>query len=94
MIKLMRRAKISSDMLYMAGAASIAASVAAWALSLSTGRTGLGRADRWGIFVGEWAPTFFALGVAMRIEEECGEEQEAEKVERLRHRAEDTMPVG
>ncbi|WP_398864471.1 hypothetical protein [Streptomyces pakalii] len=24
-----------------------------------------GRDDRWGIFVGEWAPTFFALGLAL-----------------------------
>ncbi|WP_199810092.1 hypothetical protein [Streptomyces vinaceus] len=26
---------------------------------------GTARADRWGIFVGEWAPTFFALGLAL-----------------------------
>lgn len=94
MIKLMRRAGITSDMLYMAGVASIGASVATWALSLSTERAGIGRADRWGIFVGEWAPTLFALGVAMRVEEEWGEEQPHEKVERLKHRAKETMPVG
>ncbi len=94
MIKLMRRAGISSDMLYMAGIASIAASMATWAISLGTERAGISRADRWGIFVGEWAPTFFALGVAMRIEEEWGEERPHEKVERLKHRAKETMPVG
>ena len=27
------------------------------------------QADRWGIFVGHWAPTFFALGVALQLEE-------------------------
>ena len=28
------------------------------------------QSDRWGIFIGHWAPTFFALGVALRLEEE------------------------
>ena len=27
------------------------------------------QSDRWGIFVGHWAPTFFALGVALKLEE-------------------------
>lgn len=94
MIKLMRRAGISSDMLYIAGFASIAASMATWAVSLGTGRSGISRADRWGIFVGEWAPTFFALGVAMRAEEQWGEEQPHEKIEKMKHRARETMPVG
>lgn len=94
MIKLMRRAGISSDMLYTAGIASIGASMASWMLSLKTEQAGLGRADRWGIFVGEWAPTFFALGVAMRIEEEWGEERPHEKVEKMKHRAKEAMPVG
>ncbi|MEU3396626.1 hypothetical protein [Streptomyces filamentosus] len=31
----------------------------------SGGRENLERADRWGIFVGEWVPTFFALGLAL-----------------------------
>lgn len=93
MIKLMRRAGISSDMLYMAGMASIAASMASWAVSLCTERADISRADRWGIFVGEWAPTFFALGVAMRIEEEWGEERPHEKAEKMKHRAREAMPV-
>ena len=29
-------------------------------------------ADRWGLFVGEWAPTFFAIGIALRLEEQGG----------------------
>lgn len=94
MIKLMRRAGISSDMLYMAGIGSIAASIVSWALSMTAEQAGMGRADRWGIFVGEWAPTFFALGVAMRIEEEWGEERPHEKVEKMKHRAKEAMPVG
>ena len=37
----------------------------------SRGKTGdsKAQADRWGIFVGHWAPTFFALGVALKLQE-------------------------
>ena len=28
------------------------------------------QSDRWGIFIGHWAPTFFALGIALKHEEE------------------------
>lgn len=94
MIKVMRRAGIGSEMLYIAGMASIAASMAAWAVSLGTERRGIGRAGHWSLFIGEWAPAFFALGVAMRIEEELGEEVPHEKVEKMKRRARDAMPVG
>lgn len=94
MIKLMRRAGIGSDMLYMAGIASIAASMTAWAVSLGTEPRRTGRAGHWGLFIGEWAPAFFALGVAMRIEEEWGEEAPHEKVGKMKRRARETMPVG
>ena len=30
------------------------------------------QADRWGLFVGEWAPTFFAIGISLRLEEQGG----------------------
>ena len=30
------------------------------------------QADRWGLFVGEWAPTFFAIGIALGLEEQGG----------------------
>ncbi|WP_326824707.1 hypothetical protein OHA77_30550 [Streptosporangium sp. NBC_01639] len=53
----------------MAGLVSIGMSVAAWLGSESLEHAGRDRADRWGIFIGEWAPTFFAIGVALRIEE-------------------------
>jgi hypothetical protein len=46
--------------------ASIGLTVVAWAGSLKMEPgTGLARADRWGLFVGEWAPTFFGLGLAL-----------------------------
>jgi hypothetical protein len=65
-IKKMHDAGIRSEHAYMAGIASIGLSVLTWAASLK-GEPGQGiaRADRWGIFVGEWAPTFFGLGLAL-----------------------------
>ena len=30
------------------------------------------QADRWGLFVGEWAPISFAIGSALRLEEQGG----------------------
>ncbi|MET7462479.1 hypothetical protein [Nonomuraea sp. NPDC005501] len=69
MIKMLHKMGIRSHHAYMAGALSIGLSFATWALSTKAEPAGLDRADRWGIFVGEWAPTFFALGVALRLEE-------------------------
>ena len=54
---------------YIGGFASIGLSVAAWALSRRT-NSDRAQADRWGIFIGHWAPTFFALGVALKQEEQ------------------------
>lgn len=28
------------------------------------------QADRWGLFVGEWAPISFAIGIALGLEEQ------------------------
>jgi hypothetical protein len=94
MIKIMRKAGITSSMLYTAGLASIGLSVASWFTSRNLESKGIARADRWGIFVGQWAPTFFALGNAMRLEEEMGDAQPNEKVEKMKARAKEKMPVG
>jgi hypothetical protein len=65
-IKSMHKMGIRSEHAYLAAMASIGLSVAAWATSLKAEPgVGLDRADRWGIFVGEWAPTFFGLGLAL-----------------------------
>lgn len=65
-IKKMHQMGIRSEHAYMAAMASIGLTVAAWSgsLKLEPG-AGLARADRWGLFVGEWAPTFFGLGLAL-----------------------------
>ncbi|MEV5434970.1 hypothetical protein AB0K80_02880 [Streptomyces sp. NPDC052682] len=65
-IKKMHEMGVRSEHAYMAAFASIGLTVAAWMTSLKAEPgTGLARADRWGIFVGEWAPTFFGLGIAL-----------------------------
>lgn len=65
-IKALHDLGIRSEHAYMAAIGSIGLSVASWFTSLNAEPgTGLARADRWGIFVGEWAPTFFGLGLAL-----------------------------
>ncbi|MEV0310545.1 hypothetical protein AB0M50_49520 [Nonomuraea fuscirosea] len=78
MIKKLHQMGVRSGHMYTAGLASIALSFGTWFMSKNTERAGLDRADRWGIFIGEWAPTFFALGVALRIEETHRDMQEGE----------------
>jgi hypothetical protein len=68
-IKKMQEMGITSSIAYAAGIASIAMSVASWAVSKKAERAGLDRADRWGIYVGLWAPTFFGIGNALKLEE-------------------------
>jgi hypothetical protein len=65
-VKKMHDMGVKSEHAYLAAFASIGLTVASWAgsLKLEPG-TGLARADRWGLFVGEWAPTFFGLGLAL-----------------------------
>ncbi|MEU5257096.1 hypothetical protein ACF1AO_33745 [Streptomyces longwoodensis] len=62
-VKRLHDAGVTSEHAYLAATASIGLSLVSW---LTSSRTeNLERADRWGIFVGEWAPTFFALGLAL-----------------------------
>ena len=81
MIKMLHKMGIKSSHMYAAGAASIGASIASWMMSRNYEKAGLDRADRWGIFVGQWAPTLIALGVALRIEETHMDVEEEAKVE-------------
>ncbi|MFG3345678.1 hypothetical protein ACGF1Z_11525 [Streptomyces sp. NPDC048018] len=62
-IKKLHEAGLRSEHAYMAALGSIGLSLASWLAS--NRREDLERADRWGIFVGEWAPTFFGLGLAL-----------------------------
>ncbi|MEE1820096.1 hypothetical protein PUR59_34425 [Streptomyces sp. SP18ES09] len=62
-IKKLHEAGLRSEHAYLAALGSIGLSLSSWLAS--SRRESLERADRWGIFVGEWAPTFFALGLAL-----------------------------
>ena len=70
MIERLHQAGLRSDYAYVAGFASIGLSFVAWTLSARVEDAGTDRADRWGIFVGHWAPTFFGLGNALRSYEQ------------------------
>jgi hypothetical protein len=94
MIRTMHKMGVSSSILFAAGFASIAASLASWVMSRQFESAGVDRADRWGIFIGEWAPTFFALGTAMRIEEHMAEGGPGEQMEDMRARTTGAVPVG
>ncbi|MBV9206933.1 MAG: hypothetical protein JO037_16420 [Actinobacteria bacterium] len=66
MIENLHEAGLRSEHAYAAGFASIALAALAWAASLAAEKAGTDRADRWGIFIGHWAPTLFGLGNALR----------------------------
>ncbi|WP_246074463.1 hypothetical protein [Nonomuraea terrae] len=74
MIRTLHKMGIRAEHAYAAGIASIGFTVASWVASYFAENTA--RADRWGIFVGEWAPTFFVLGLALRMEETHEPQQE------------------
>ena len=65
-VKMLHDKGLRSEHMYMAAFGSIGLAVASWvgSLKLEPG-VNIDRADRWGIFVGEWAPTFFGLGLAL-----------------------------
>ncbi|MER7760717.1 hypothetical protein [Streptomyces sp. NPDC097619] len=69
-VKALHDAGLRSEHAYLAAVGSIGLSLASWLAS--NRREDLERADRWGIFVGEWAPTFFALGLALANYERDG----------------------
>ncbi|MFD5816714.1 hypothetical protein ACFV06_34825 [Streptomyces sp. NPDC059618] len=62
-VKKLHDAGVQSEHAYAAAFGSIGLSLVSWLASNK--QENLERADRWGIFVGEWAPTFFALGLAL-----------------------------
>ena len=63
-------AGLRSEYAYAAGFASIGLSYVSYFLSRNKQGDDKAQSDRWGIFIGHWAPTFFALGVALKLEEQ------------------------
>ncbi|GAB3071136.1 hypothetical protein [Micromonospora schwarzwaldensis] len=66
MLERLHESGIRAEHAYLAGFVSIGLSFTSWFLSKNLERAGVARADRWGIFIGEWAPTFFAIGNGLR----------------------------
>ena len=60
---------VRSSHAYTAGFLSIGVSLVSWLISRGK-KDSKDQSDRWGLFIGEWAPTFFALGIALKHEEE------------------------
>ena len=69
MVKVLRSLGIKSDIAYGAALLSIGASIAAWATSRNKEDAPAAKAERWGIFVGLWAPTFMEIGNALKVDE-------------------------
>ena len=64
LVTALRKTGISSDVLHLAALASIAGSIATWRAAKTSGD--VPHAERFGIFIGLWAPTFFALADAVQ----------------------------
>ncbi len=67
MIYQLRKLGFTSDALYFASLASIGLSIAIWFLRRNEDNP---NAERFGIFVGLWAPTFVAFANALKVSEE------------------------
>lgn len=66
MIGMMRNWGLTSDLCYAAAAVSIGSSIVMWILSKDEGQ---GHGERFGIFIGLWAPTFVGIGNALAARE-------------------------
>ncbi|GLW71610.1 hypothetical protein Kpho02_39090 [Kitasatospora phosalacinea] len=64
-VRKLHEAGVTSEHAYAAALGSVGLSLLSWVVSMKAEQAGVERADRWGIFVGEWAPTFFGLGLAL-----------------------------
>ncbi|MEV0012585.1 hypothetical protein [Streptomyces sp. NPDC047973] len=69
-VKKLHESGLHSEHAYAAAFASVGLSFVSWLGSVKLEQQGYARADRWGIFIGEWAPTFFGLGLALSRYEE------------------------
>jgi hypothetical protein len=63
----MKNIGITSDVLQVLGFASIFGSIATWRTAAQSGDAA--HAERFGIFVGLWAPAFFALAGQLAVVE-------------------------
>jgi hypothetical protein len=69
-IELAHRAGVRSRHAYIGGFASIVLALVTWGVSRTKPSDSKSQSDRWGIFIGHWAPTFFAVGLALKTKED------------------------
>jgi hypothetical protein len=69
MIKQLSELGVKSDYAYIGGFVSILISYLAYFTSRAKKGDDKAQSDRWGIFIGHWAPSLFALGIALKLEE-------------------------
>ena len=69
MIKKLSELGVKSEYAYIGGFASIALSYLSYFASRAKKGDDKAQSDRWGIFIGHWAPTLFGLGIALKLEE-------------------------
>lgn len=79
LLRLLRSAGVTPDMLYTASLGSILLSLALWFVPRGGDDSEKGRPERLAIFVGLWPPTLFLMGHALRAEtSDADEESEAD----------------
>ncbi len=71
LLKSLKNAGLTSDMAYISSLASVGLSIAIWSIKKHEGRA---EAERFGIFVGLWAPTLAIFANALQAEEKAAEE--------------------
>ena len=67
LIRTLRKLGITSDMAFLAAGGSILTSIIAWRVR---SKSNTQHAERLGIFIGLWAPTFTTIGAALKLEED------------------------
>jgi hypothetical protein len=60
---------VRSGHAYTAGFVAVGISLLSWLVSRGKNDS-KAQSDRWGLFVGQWAPTFFARGLALKQEKD------------------------
>lgn len=68
-VAVLSRWGVRSGHAYTAGFVSIGVSLLSWLISRGK-RDSKAQSDRWGLFIGQWAPTLLALGIALKNEKE------------------------
>jgi bacteriorhodopsin len=69
MIKKLHEMGIKSDWAYGMAFASMGLTYVSYFTSRAKKSHDKSQSDRWGLFISTWAPTMFAFGTALRLEE-------------------------